>query len=281
MTRQQLPKFLDAALKRHTQAPPRRRGRGRPRADAPAPPAAARRRVPLWRMPARAARLAIRAGLAARRRARLLRRARLHHRHRRARPPLRCAGCAVRGRQPRRSRLDRVRARSADRSTAMSIAQFAPAMTRGSSRWLLLGSLALNLFFIGVALAMAIRAPARAGLGPRRVRARRAHRRHPAAGRCRPAARPDQRQPSAHRGRADAIPHRAGRRSARRCGRSRSTSRPCARPWPRPARRGRLSTRPSRACSRSRRRKCRRPAATRWPTGRRAEKPRAASHRSG
>lgn len=44
----------------------------------------------------------------------------------------------------------------------MSIAeQFAPAtMTRGSSRWLLLGSLALNLFFVGVAVAMVIRAPA-------------------------------------------------------------------------------------------------------------------------
>jgi uncharacterized membrane protein len=42
----------------------------------------------------------------------------------------------------------------------MSIAQFAPAMTRVSSRWLLLGSLALNLFFIGIALALVIRAPA-------------------------------------------------------------------------------------------------------------------------
>lgn len=42
----------------------------------------------------------------------------------------------------------------------MSIAQLAPAIARGSSRWLLLGSLALNLFFVGVALAMAIRAPA-------------------------------------------------------------------------------------------------------------------------
>lgn len=42
----------------------------------------------------------------------------------------------------------------------MTIAQFAPAITRGSSRWLLLGSLALNLFFIGVALAVVIRAPA-------------------------------------------------------------------------------------------------------------------------
>jgi uncharacterized membrane protein len=42
----------------------------------------------------------------------------------------------------------------------MTIAQYVPAISRGSSRWLLLGSLALNLFFVGVALAMVIRAPA-------------------------------------------------------------------------------------------------------------------------
>ena len=42
----------------------------------------------------------------------------------------------------------------------MTIAQYAPAISRGSSRWLLLGSLALNLFFVGVALAIAVRAPA-------------------------------------------------------------------------------------------------------------------------
>jgi uncharacterized membrane protein len=42
----------------------------------------------------------------------------------------------------------------------MSYAQIAPAIERGSSRWLLLGSLALNLFCIGAAFAMAIRAPA-------------------------------------------------------------------------------------------------------------------------
>jgi uncharacterized membrane protein len=42
----------------------------------------------------------------------------------------------------------------------MSIAQAVPTMDRGSSRWLLLGSLALNLFFLGVAIAMAVRAPA-------------------------------------------------------------------------------------------------------------------------
>jgi uncharacterized membrane protein len=42
----------------------------------------------------------------------------------------------------------------------MSVAQFAPAaLTRGSSRWLLLGSLALNLFFVGIAIAMAVRGP--------------------------------------------------------------------------------------------------------------------------
>jgi uncharacterized membrane protein len=42
----------------------------------------------------------------------------------------------------------------------MTIAQIAPVTTRGSSRWLLLGSLALNLFFVGVAFALAIRSPA-------------------------------------------------------------------------------------------------------------------------
>jgi uncharacterized membrane protein len=42
----------------------------------------------------------------------------------------------------------------------MTIAQYAPAIARGSSRWLLLGSLALNLFFVGVALAVVVRAPA-------------------------------------------------------------------------------------------------------------------------
>ena len=42
----------------------------------------------------------------------------------------------------------------------MSIAQYASAATRFSSRWLLLGSLALNLFFVGVAVALVVRAPA-------------------------------------------------------------------------------------------------------------------------
>jgi uncharacterized membrane protein len=44
----------------------------------------------------------------------------------------------------------------------MSVAQFAPmSAVRGGSRWLLLGSLALNLFFVGIAIAMAVRAPAK------------------------------------------------------------------------------------------------------------------------
>ena len=42
----------------------------------------------------------------------------------------------------------------------MSIAQYAPTTSRIPSRWLLLGSLALNLFFVGVAVAFVVRAPA-------------------------------------------------------------------------------------------------------------------------
>lgn len=42
----------------------------------------------------------------------------------------------------------------------MSTLQLSPStMARGSSRWLLLGSLALNLFFVGIAVAMAVRGP--------------------------------------------------------------------------------------------------------------------------
>jgi uncharacterized membrane protein len=51
----------------------------------------------------------------------------------------------------------------------MSMAQLAPSMTRSSSRWLLLGSLALNLFFIGVVVALAIRSPAPASSWDRDV----------------------------------------------------------------------------------------------------------------
>jgi uncharacterized membrane protein len=42
----------------------------------------------------------------------------------------------------------------------MSVAHALPSAAPGSPRWLLLGSLALNLFFVGIAVAMAIRAPA-------------------------------------------------------------------------------------------------------------------------
>ena len=42
----------------------------------------------------------------------------------------------------------------------MSVAQATFTASRGSSRWLLLGSLALNLFFVGIAAAMFIRGPA-------------------------------------------------------------------------------------------------------------------------
>lgn len=42
----------------------------------------------------------------------------------------------------------------------MTIAHAAPAFAPARPRWLLLGSLALNLFFIGVTIAMAIRTPA-------------------------------------------------------------------------------------------------------------------------
>ncbi len=42
----------------------------------------------------------------------------------------------------------------------MSVAFASSALTRGSTRWLLLVSLALNLFFVGVVVAIAIRAPA-------------------------------------------------------------------------------------------------------------------------
>jgi uncharacterized membrane protein len=41
----------------------------------------------------------------------------------------------------------------------VSVAQWPSTTTRDSSRWLLLGSLALNLFFIGIAIALAVRPP--------------------------------------------------------------------------------------------------------------------------
>lgn len=41
----------------------------------------------------------------------------------------------------------------------MTATHYAPATSRPATRWLLLGSLALNLFFIGIAIAMAVRPP--------------------------------------------------------------------------------------------------------------------------
>jgi uncharacterized membrane protein len=41
----------------------------------------------------------------------------------------------------------------------MTATHYVPATTRPVKRWLLLGSLALNLFFIGIAIAMAVRSP--------------------------------------------------------------------------------------------------------------------------
>ena len=88
----------------------------------------------------------------------------------------------------------------------MSIAHAMPAMSRASgSRWLLLGSLALNLFFVGVALAMAIRAPAPPRWDPNVfVRVDRLSATLPPADADLPA-RPDQgHAPRRHRDRADA-----------------------------------------------------------------------------
>lgn len=48
----------------------------------------------------------------------------------------------------------------------MTLSLAPAAMTRGSSRWLLLGSLALNLFFVGIAIAVAIRGPAPTAWNP-------------------------------------------------------------------------------------------------------------------
>ena len=41
----------------------------------------------------------------------------------------------------------------------MTATQFTPTAARPATRWLLLGSLALNLFFIGIAIAMVVRHP--------------------------------------------------------------------------------------------------------------------------
>ncbi len=84
------------------------------------------------------------------------------------------AGCAVLGftiglagldqtLRPRRCRAAgavAVRRFRWHRSGPVSVAGMAPSATRsGSSRWLLLGSLALNLFFVGVAISFLVRTP--------------------------------------------------------------------------------------------------------------------------
>ena len=267
--------FLDAALKRQTQAPATDERRGRARAGAACRPAAAAEAAVLAAADG-AARLAIRAGLAAARRARRLRRARLLHRHCRHRPPDRRLRRSASSHHRRRLRRGGVRARSVDRSAAMSDRPGLPAMTRGS--------LALAAARLAGAQSVLRRRRARHGdpragaaaLGPRRVRARRAARRR----RCR---RPT---PSVLRAQIDGRPPRRHRRPRRAiittratnirdvvCGRSRSMPRPCAPPWRRRAPPGRLSIRSSRACSPTASRKCRRPAAMRLPTGRRTAKP--------
>jgi uncharacterized membrane protein len=92
----------------------------------------------------------------------------------------------------------------------MSVAQATFTTTRSGSRWLLLGSLALNLFFVGIAVAMFIRAPEQRTWDRNVfVRVERLAATLPAA---------------------DAQILRAAMDA-----RSRSRSRPCARPWPRPA----------------------------------------------
>ena len=105
----------------------------------------------------------------------------------------------------------------------MTVAQYAPTVTRGSSRWLLLGSLALNLFFVGVARWRWPFARRRRRPGPQR-RAHRAARRTAAGGGCRHAARPVPRhRQSIDDARGNTTPRRT--RFTKRCGTSRSTSR--------------------------------------------------------
>ena len=152
----------------------------------------------------------------------------------------------------------------------MSIAQAMPAMSRASgSRWLLLGSLALNLFFVGVALAMAIRAPAPPRWDPDVfVRVDRLSAALPAddAARLR----------AAMAARHDAIAsaqteyHDARDQIRAIVAANRSMPRPCAPPWRRPAPPGRISIKWSRAYLPTSSRNCRPPPAIRLPTGRQA-----------
>src|SRR4029077_13065601 len=112
----------------------------------------------------------------------------------------------------------------------MSVAQAFSATERGSSRGRLLRSLALNLFFVGVAIAMAVRAPApsywdrnvfvrverlAAALPPaRRAYLLRAMYAHPAPSRRRYPSRRDQRQPRRDRRCTGFVPRGAGSHSS-------------------------------------------------------------------
>ena len=146
-------------------------------------------------------------------------------------------GDAVRGRQPHRSRLDRVRARAADRSAPMTVAQFAPAI---SARLLALAAARL-------ARAQSVLRRRRGGdgdpragaadLGPQRVRARRAASptrcRRPTPTCCAARSRPTASSSTRRRRNIIAARERDPRDAAAGAVRR---SRPCARPWPRPAR---------------------------------------------
>ena len=162
----------------------------------------------------------------------------------------------------------------------MTVAQYAATTTRGSSRWLLLGSLALNLFFVGVAVAMAVRAPAPPAWD-RNVFVRVEH----IADTLPPSDADllrgqinanrqiiDDVQTKYHSAQ-DAI-HAALRREPFDVDAMRAAMAQLAR-------RGSPSIRSSRGSSRSRRRKCRRPAAKPWPTGRPTAKQRAKRNKTG
>ena len=154
----------------------------------------------------------------------------------------------------------------------MSIAQAVPTMDRSSSRWLLLGSLALNLFFLGVAIAMAVRAPA-PSYWDRNVFVRverlaaRCHRPTPisfAAGS----------MPTARQSRTPKPPiMRRKTKFMRSCGRSPSIARRCEPRWRRPGQAGRPSTRLFRVFLQESLPVFRRQAGRPWPIGHRDARP--------
>ena len=164
----------------------------------------------------------------------------------------------------------------------MSVAQFAPmSVARSGSRWLLLGSLALNLFFVGVAVAMAVRAPAKSWWDQDVfVRVDRLAATLPQADAALLRADIQTGHDAIETAQAD---YRAAQDAIRGtlAAASRSTSRRCATPWRRRARRGRPTIRPFRTSSRRQRRRCHRRGAMHWPIGRRGENPQARTSKSG